>query len=140
MLASQEAQLQVELHASLKNEELLWRSKSRNQWLATPELNTRFFHVTTFIRRRRNFIEGLKSETGCWLNSHMAIGDYLCSNFQNLFATSSPTLPGDISDLFSPIITDADNDFLCRVPDEAEIFTVVHSVEAPGPDGITALF
>lgn len=81
LLASQEAQLQVKLHAAFENEELLWRSKSRNQWLATPELNTRFFHLTTIIRRRRNCIEGLKSETGCWLNSRTAICDYLCSNF-----------------------------------------------------------
>lgn len=142
-IETKEAQLQVDLQDALHNEEMLWKSKSRNHWLATPKLNTRFFHLTTLIRRRRNCIEGLKSEDRRWLNTQADIGDYLCSNFQTLFTSSAPTLSSDISSLFTPVIANADNEFLCRIPDEAEIFTAVHSIgasKAPGLDGITSLF
>lgn len=139
----QEAQLQVDLQEALKNEEQLWRTKSHTQWLATSELNTRFFHLSTLIRRRKNCIKGLKTENGRWLNNREDLGAYLCSNFQTIFSTSSPAAPDDISNLFSPIISADDNDFLCRVPDEAEILSVIQSIgasKAPGLDGISALF
>jgi hypothetical protein len=46
-------------------------------------------------------------------------------------------------DLFTPIITEEKNIFLCSIPSEEEIFEAINSlgsIKAPGPDGFTALF
>lgn len=48
------ASLKVSLDSLQKKEETLWRQKSRVQWLASPYLNTKFFHASTVIRRCRN--------------------------------------------------------------------------------------
>lgn len=54
------------LQEELKREELLWKHKSRVTWLTTKDLNTKFFHLSTIIRRRRNAIEFLtQNGRGC---------------------------------------------------------------------------
>ncbi|XP_024163831.1 uncharacterized protein LOC112170758 [Rosa chinensis] len=47
-------------------ESLLWRQKSRDKWLQDGDRNTRFFHLTTVIRRRKNKIEGLFDDNEEW--------------------------------------------------------------------------
>lgn len=54
------------LQAIMKKEEDLWRSKSRIQWLTTTNLNTRFFHLSTIIRRDRNDVNILQNSAGLW--------------------------------------------------------------------------
>lgn len=91
----------------------------------------------TIIRRQRNCIEGIKMEDESWHNSREDIGSYLCFTFQNLYSTSSPTVSGDISALFSPVVSTINNDLLCRIPDETEIWQAVRSIGAtkvPGSD------
>lgn len=50
----------------LLQEELLWLQKSRIDWLRLGDRNTRFFHISTVVRRRRNMVEMLKREDGQW--------------------------------------------------------------------------
>ncbi|XP_016469275.1 uncharacterized protein LOC107791689 [Nicotiana tabacum] len=54
-----EADLICEFNNLLKLEEYFWTLKSRIQWLNNGDANTRFFHLTTLQRRKRNRITTL---------------------------------------------------------------------------------
>ncbi|XVF09026.1 hypothetical protein REPUB_Repub07fG0055100 [Reevesia pubescens] len=62
-----EDELLQEYQQILDQEELLWLQKSRLDWIYNGERNTKFFHLTTLIRRNRNRIGRLKIE-GTWCN------------------------------------------------------------------------
>jgi hypothetical protein len=64
---SEEQILKTDLDDLLLKEEILWRSKSRENWLTCNDLNTKFFHSSTIIRRRSNAINFLKYDEGIWL-------------------------------------------------------------------------
>ncbi|KAK3030135.1 hypothetical protein RJ639_038884 [Escallonia herrerae] len=55
-----EKNLQCNLDEELKREESLWQDWSRYIRILEGDLNTKFFHLTTIIRRRRNAIEFIK--------------------------------------------------------------------------------
>ncbi|GLT66683.1 hypothetical protein SLA2020_390370 [Shorea laevis] len=131
------------LQEELKREELLWKHKSRVTWLTTKDLNTKFFHLSTIIRRRRNAIEFLKTAEGVWLGERREIGDHFLNVFKSLYRSSFPNFPRDLEGLITPVISEAENFALCQVPDEAEVLAALKSMgsyKAPGPDGMTALF
>ncbi|XP_010422854.1 PREDICTED: uncharacterized protein LOC104708063 [Camelina sativa] len=60
ILLSEEEGLIKELELVLEQEEVLWFQKSREKWIALGERNTKYFHTSTIIRRRKNMIEMLK--------------------------------------------------------------------------------
>ncbi|XP_072064539.1 uncharacterized protein [Arachis hypogaea] len=63
-LRIKEQVLHHELNAVLLQEELLWYQKSREQWVRCGDINTKFFHLQTVIRRKRNKIHRLFLEDG----------------------------------------------------------------------------
>ncbi|KAF5442124.1 hypothetical protein F2P56_037171 [Juglans regia] len=52
--------LQHRIHKQREYEEILWKQKSRLTWLTSTDLNTKFYHLITTIRRRRNTIDSIK--------------------------------------------------------------------------------
>jgi hypothetical protein len=124
-------------------EESLWRSKSRETWLICRDLNTKYFHTSTLIRRRANAVNFLKLESGVWVSSRDDIGSNFISHFSNLFTSFNPAIEKEMLDLFSPVITDEENVTLSFPPAEEEILEVLTSLgstKASGPDGFTTLF
>src|ERR1044072_1812206 len=57
-------QVQNELEETLKQEEMLWYQKSREQAIKCGDRNTKFFHTQTVIRRKRNKIYALNLPSG----------------------------------------------------------------------------
>ncbi|XP_059430102.1 uncharacterized protein LOC132163748 [Corylus avellana] len=109
----QESLLKKELDGLLIKEESLWRSKSRETWLQCKDLNTRFFHSSTLIRRRSNAVNFLKTNEGAWISDRAEIGGNFVSHFSNLFSSSVPPIEEDMLSLFDPVVSAEDNSFLC---------------------------
>lgn len=51
-----EAALCLEFDKCLEREDLKWKQKFRKLWIKEGDQNTRFFHLSTLVRRRRNII------------------------------------------------------------------------------------
>jgi hypothetical protein len=127
----------------LLHEESLWKTKSRELWLTSVDLNTKFFHTSTLVRRRRNSIDILQSPNSGWLTERRDIGACFINNFKNLFTTSNPALPTEFMDLFDCFVSENENTLLCAQPTDSEIYDSLLSLgrtKAPGPDGFTTLF
>ena len=61
----------------------------------------------------------------------------------SLLISPNPLIENEMLDLFSPIITEEENEILCTSPSEEEILEVLASLgstKAPRLDGFTALF
>ena len=138
-----EKHLQWEYSECLRREESLWRQKSRVRWLTTPDLNTKFFHIMTLIKRRRNQICFLKGCDGTWVQGNENIGNFFVSFFSNLFKSSNPPFHDAVGDLFDPVISLEENEQICMIPTDLEIKEVLFSMgslKSPGPDGFPPLF
>jgi hypothetical protein len=138
-----EVNLKLDLDNLLVKEKSLWRSKSRETWLTCKDLNTKYFHTSTLIRRRANVVNFLKLDFGDWVSSRDDIGQNFISHFSNLFTSSNPLIEQEMLDLFSPVISDEENFTLSTPLVETKFFealTSLGSTKALGPNGFTTLF
>lgn len=69
-------------------EEDYWKTKSRNNIIRLGDRNTSFFHNSARTRYRRNRIETIKDDHGCWLNDRISIAK--CFTFSKIATTSNP--------------------------------------------------
>lgn len=117
--------------------------KSRCAWLKDGDKNTKFFHLSTMVRRRYNKLEGIKGDDGIWQSDKDSMKNIVISYFQSLFSTQSSV--GDYSMLpnFFPEIDDNKIVNLSRTVSEEEVKVGIFSIgglKAPGPDGLPAAF
>lgn len=85
-----ETQLQQELDTILYLEELLWHQRSRTKWLADGDRNTRYYHLKTITRRRRNQILMLRNEQGDWVEDEDVLKSMVNGFYINLFSVEEP--------------------------------------------------
>ncbi|CAN6722681.1 unnamed protein product [Malus baccata var. baccata] len=136
-------QKEKELRVAHKDEELYWKTKSRNQWLNEGDKNTKFFHAQTLKRRRRNQIRGIEDSQGVWQEEDKEIADTAVGYFTELFQSSRP---GQIEDIVRNVdarISPEDNNALTGPVTTAEIVLAVSQIppsRAPGPDGFSGCF
>lgn len=140
-----EPDLLSEYDNMLYYEEIFWKTKSKISWLTEGDANTRFFHVSTINRRRKNRIHLLRDEVGNEFLSQEDIRNHTTSFFTKLYTTEhvaskkrcpNPTPnPNNLDHLTKA--------HLDRALEEADIFRAIASfkpLKAPGPDGIHPLF
>jgi hypothetical protein len=82
-------------------------------------------------------------ENGSFVNNMNDIGLYFFEYFQNLFTSSNPSFDDELDSLFSLVISNAENNSICNIPDESEIRKAISQLgltKALGPNGFTGLF
>jgi hypothetical protein len=84
------AALNLELNEWLEKEELKWKQKSRELWLKEGDRNSKFFHLSTLVRRRRNSIVEIKLDNVEWIHSRDEIERYFTAQFQNVYQSLNP--------------------------------------------------
>ncbi|XP_065629740.1 uncharacterized protein LOC136067578 [Quercus suber] len=138
-----EASLNLELDDWLAREDLRLRQISRELWVKEGDCNSRFFHLSTIIRRCRNCILKIKLDDGSWIRDREDIQSYFLENFSTLYNSGYPQFPVNLENLIQPRVSYQENLELCKVPSRDEIKKVVFgmkALKAPGPDGFPALF
>lgn len=121
---------------------MIFKQKSRENWLMEGDKNSKFFHASTLIRRCRNHI-GVIKEKDNWLAGKKDIGPYFLKEFSKLYESNIPVLPSDLSNLITLCISEEDNKGLIQIPSCDEIKEIVwsmHPLKSPGPDGFPGIF
>eukprot|EP00253_Pinus_taeda_P020401 PITA_20401 len=146
VLADQEKTLEKELMEKDKQEEMLWKQKSRIRWLKEGEKNTKFFHNTTIQRRMHNNITHIQNEQGAKLEKHEEIEAELLNHFKQVHKEPSIDRSQAIQNITSKIpklISDQHNQMLLKPIDLQEVESTVKQLKvgkAPGSDGFTSNF
>jgi len=80
----QEKQLLNQIEERNKQEEILWKQKSRIRWLKEGERNTKFFHSTTIQRRMHNTITFIQKQDGRRVEKHTEIEQEFIDHFEEV--------------------------------------------------------
>eukprot|EP00253_Pinus_taeda_P008507 PITA_08507 len=142
----QEKVLSQQWHKRCIQEEILWKQKSRVQWLREGEQNTKFFHRSTRDHRSANRILELKNNAREILKNHNDISALLSDHFNSIAQEPPINREEAIKELTGAIpkcITSDQNWALCREISMEEVEEAIRSMpndKAPGPDGFTINF
>ncbi|KAF7842169.1 reverse transcriptase [Senna tora] len=87
-LVELEQNLALEYQKILNQEEELWASKARLDWMSLGDSNTSFFHASVIMRRRINRISALKDNVGNWVFEGEGIKHLIVNYFDFCFKES----------------------------------------------------
>ena len=104
-----EGSLQQELSEWLLQNKIIWRQKSRKLWLKEGDKNSRFFHTSTIIRRRKNLVDLFRGDDGEWILDKKKISENFLSKFKTLFIEEEIDFPIDLEKLIQPSLTFEEN-------------------------------
>ncbi|XP_060974305.1 uncharacterized protein LOC133039423 [Cannabis sativa] len=138
-----EGTIMLELDEVENRLESIWKQKSRECWLKEGDKNSRFFHASIMVRRKRNHIWAIRLDNGDIIEDRESIVHYFRSNFKVLFNSSAQSDGEGVGDFVHNGISDAENDALCFIPLADEIKKVVWALpplKSPGPDGFPVKF
>ena len=77
-------QLRDEIQALKNKEEVMWKQRSRNNWLKDGDSNTKYFHSRATQRNKHNYILGLEDDNGVWVEEDGRSSDIFPTCFQPL--------------------------------------------------------
>lgn len=122
---------------------MLWKKKSRELWLLYGGKNSKFFHLSTMVQRRRNNIDAIRNIEGEWILDTKLLKQLFLSSFKELFTNEEVSFLDNLGNLISPSITNIDNTFLSLIPTPDQIQHTLFSMEdqkALGLDGFPTVF
>lgn len=141
--SKKEKEIKVCINEQWERLEMIWKQKSRQSWLQEGDRNTKFFHLSTNIRRRKNYILAFQDDGGRWITSMEEIKNFFFSNYTELFSGPSVDPHPLIRELFPKVISEEENLDLLAIPMEDEIYGILKEMvplKSPGPDGFHAIF
>ncbi|KAK2451297.1 hypothetical protein QL285_010365 [Trifolium repens] len=138
-----ERKLQNELREILKKEEMMWFQRSRAKWLIDGDQNTRYYHLKTINRRRKNNILMLKNSEGHWIEDVNEMHGMVSEFYHHLFSVDNTNREWFQTHVTYPVLDEGTLASLGAPIEDTEVKYVVQSMspwKAPGPDGFPAGF
>lgn len=122
--------------------ESIYRQKSRETWLLKGDHNSKFFHTSLLVIRRRNKITFIRNGA-IYYTEEREIVDYFIKNFEELFKSNSPRIPLELEGLGEKVVTIEEIENLICIPNEKEVKKAIwnlHPLKSLGPDGYPGIF
>ena len=69
----------------LKEDELLWFQRSREEWLVSGDKNIKFYHASTQVRKNRHKIQALKNPNQDWITNTTQLENMVYELYMQLF-------------------------------------------------------
>ncbi|KAL6988927.1 hypothetical protein U1Q18_052591 [Sarracenia purpurea var. burkii] len=138
-----EDSLTYELEELLEREELLWRQRSKMEWMILGDRNTKFFHTHATQRRKTNTILGLEDDAGNWVKKHHQIEEVAVSYFKKIFQTSNPHIHSWWGSVIQRKVSPEMNEWIGRRFEEKEILFALKNMsptKSPGLDRKPTIF
>ncbi|KAL9660817.1 hypothetical protein QQ045_025635 [Rhodiola kirilowii] len=136
----------LELDDWFAREELLWRQRSRIEWLKEGDSNTKFFHTRASQRRKKNHVSKIKVASNKWISDEVDICKEALIHFARIYRSVNRSEAMDWEERMDFVQSSVSADkveWLCTPFIEADIQSAVFQLgatKAPGPDGYSALF
>lgn len=91
-------------------------NRNSELWLKEGDINTKFFHSSTLIRRRPNHIPVsiLNSRAISW--DWNVIGKEFLNFYKDLFSSTNLVFNMQINEVFPPMISNSQNGFIASIP------------------------
>jgi hypothetical protein len=80
--------LQDEIEILMKQEDLRWKQRAKQNWYQNGDRNTQFFHAWADHRRRINHIKAIVDEEGRRWNNKKEIPQVFIAYYQQLFTSA----------------------------------------------------
>lgn len=122
---------------------MLWKKKSQIDWIKEGNKNSKFFHLSTLIRRRQNRIESLLNTDDIWVKDKEELKGLTVSFYKNLFSAEQAS--GGVAFVmgkFLPINNDQSNGLEMKFSSD-EVWRALKGMgpqKSPGPYGFPPAF
>lgn len=135
--------LRSEIDEILAREEVYWRQKSRELWLADGDKNKKKIHASTKMKRVRSRISCIQDSQGNILSDDGDISREAVKFFKNLLSLENIDDFNNISSFIPSLVSPEDNKMLMSPFSLDEVKRAIFAMnpdKAPEPDGFTPLF
>ncbi|CAA7030621.1 unnamed protein product [Microthlaspi erraticum] len=143
-LLQREGELLREFYIVLEQEEVLWYQKSREKGITLGDRNTKYYHLTTVVRRRRNKIESLKDDEGHLVTQPRELEKLATDYYRKLYSLDDVDA---VVERLNPDgfmrLTWAERNELNKAFSARDVESSIRSMrgfKAPGPDGYQPVF
>jgi hypothetical protein len=126
-----------------KDEESIFKQRSKVHWLQLGDKNTKFFHNSLLHRQVRNRVHSLQDDAGHVFTDPQGMGKLASTYYENLLTAPQPPIHGDAMHAFTNRISDESRSSLLLPITDDEIKSALFSIpdnKSPGPDGYNAFF
>ncbi|XP_021626130.1 uncharacterized protein LOC110624960 [Manihot esculenta] len=135
--------LHQKMEEVLKQEELYWFQRSKEEWIVSGERNTKFHHLAVKVKKKRKLISALQDSNGQWVTAEASLENLVVQFYKGLFTNDSTYVLSNLEGIACRRIPEELRADLEKSYEKEEVARALFQMapfKTAGEDGFTAGF